>query len=296
MKTIRPGLAAVFVAALLLVGAPPAHAGDGPLHIVAAENFYGDMARQIAGPDASVEAILSNPNQDPHDFEASPATARLIADADLVIYNGADYDPWMDSLLKASKAADRSELVAAALMNRKSGDNPHLWYDPATMPAVARALAQELERRDPSHKDDYENRLGAYLDSLKPLAGKIAELKAKYAGASVTATEPVFGYMAEALGFTMRNQRFQIAVMNGTEPSIADVAAFEDDLKGHKVRVLFYNNQVSDDLTGRLQQLARSAKVPVVGVSETEPPNTTYQEWMLNQLVALDRALGGDGS
>ena len=98
------------------------------------------MARQIAGPGASVSSILTNPNQDPHDFEASPSTARLIADARLVIYNGADYDPWIESLLKASKSADRRTIVAAELMNRKSGDNPHLWYDPATMPKVAPRL------------------------------------------------------------------------------------------------------------------------------------------------------------
>ncbi len=288
-----------FVLAVLMAGfaaIPAARAGDALFRIVAAENFYADMARQIAGPGAAIDAILNNPNQDPHDFEASPATARLIADANLVIYNGAGYDPWMDSLLRASPSQARVSLAAAAVLNRQAGDNPHLWYDPATMPAMARALAAELMRRDPAHKDDYENRLGAYLASLKPLAGKIAELKARYAGASVTATEPVFGYMAEALGFTMRNQRFQIAVMNATEPSIADVAAFEDDLKGHKVRVLFYNSQVFGDLTARLQQLARDARVPVVGVSETEPPNTSYQDWMLNQLIALDRALAGEGS
>jgi zinc/manganese transport system substrate-binding protein len=286
----------IILAGALLAAALPMARADVPLHIVAAENFYGDMARQIAGSQAEIDAILSNPNQDPHDFEASPATARLIADADLVIYNGADYDPWMESLLKASPSPTRRVVIAAALMNRKSGDNPHLWYDPATMPAVARALAGELERRDPSHKDDYENRLGVYLDSLKPLADKIAELKAKYAGASVTATEPVFGYMAEALGFTMRNKRFQIAVMNGTEPSPSDVASFEDDLKNHKVRVLFYNNQVTDDLTSRLQKLAQESKIPIVGVSETEPPNTNFEQWMLNQLVDLDKALAGDGS
>jgi zinc/manganese transport system substrate-binding protein len=297
MTLIRLILARVSLGvAVLGILAPAAGAHDGPLHIVAAENFYGDMARQIAGPEAAINAILSNPNQDPHDFEASPATARLIADADLVIYNGADYDPWMDSLLKASPSPTRLALVAAALMNRRSGDNPHLWYDPATMPAVARALAEELERRDPPHKGAYADRLSAYLASLKPLADKIAELKAKYAGVPVTATEPVFGYMAKALGFTMRNERFQIAVMNGTEPSIGDVAAFEDDLKNHQVRVLFYNSQVSDDLTGRLQKLARDSKVPVVGVSETEPPDTNFEQWMLNQLVDLDKALAGDGS
>lgn len=281
---------------LASIAATGASAAGQPLRIVAAENFYADMARRIAGPEAAIEAILSNPNQDPHEFEASPATARLLADADLVIYNGADYDPWMGSLLRASKAANRSELVAAALMNRKSGDNPHLWYDPSTMPALASALASELSHCDPAHADAYSSRLQAYLASLKPLADKIAELKVKYAGAPVTATEPVFGYMAEALGLAMRNESFQLSVMNGTEPSISDLAAFEDDLKNHRVRVLFYNSQVSDDLTGRLQQIARDAKIPVVGVSETEPPNTAYSDWMLNQLLALDRALAGDGS
>jgi zinc/manganese transport system substrate-binding protein len=214
----------------------------------------------------------------------------------LVIYNGADYDPWIESLLKASKSADRRTIVAAGLMNRKSGDNPHLWYDPATMPKVAQAVAGELERADPGHSDDYEKRLKAYLASLQPLADRIAELRRKYPDIDVTATEPVFGYMAEALGFRMRNRSFQISVMNGTEPSSSDVAAFEDDLKNRKVRVLFYNSQVSDDLTSRLQKLARDSKIPVVGLGETEPAGSDYQNWMLNQLLVLDKALAGEGS
>jgi zinc/manganese transport system substrate-binding protein len=287
---------ALFGVVLLGPLAPLAAAHDGPVRIVAAENFYADMARRIAGPGADIAAILSNPNQDPHDFEASPATARLVADADLVIYNGADYDPWMESLLKASPAPARQSLVAAAVMNRRSGENPHLWYDPATMPALAEALAEALAHSDPAHRSDYENRARAYRAALQPVSDRIAELRKKYGAIAVTATEPVFGYMAGALGFTMRNQRFQLAVMNGTEPSIGDVAAFEDDLKNHRVRVLFYNNQVSDDLTARLQQLARESHVAVVGVSETEPPATDFPGWMLNQLNALDKALAGEGS
>ncbi len=286
----------VLTAALFSLLPAIARSDEPDLRIVAAENFYGDMAQQIAGPGASVSSILTNPNQDPHDFEASPSTARLIADARLVIYNGADYDPWIESLLKASKSADRRTIVAADLMQRKSGDNPHLWYDPATMPRVAAAVAAELERIDPAHAADYEARLKTYLASSQPLTDKIAELKQKYGALDVTATEPVFGYMATALGFRMRNESFQIAVMNGTEPSSSDVAAFEDDLKNRKVRVLFYNSQVADDLTGRLQKLARDSKVPVVGVSETEPAGVDFQHWMLNQLVALDKALAGQGS
>jgi zinc/manganese transport system substrate-binding protein len=297
MKLIRLILALASPGMMLLGSlAPLASAHDGPIRIVAAENFYADMARRIAGPGAEIAAILSNPNQDPHDFEASPATARLVADADLVIYNGADYDPWMESLLKASPSPARRSLIAAAVMNRRSGDNPHLWYDPGTMPALADALAEALARSDPDHRSDYQNHAQLYRAALQPVSDKIAELKKKYGAIPVTATEPVFGYMAAALGFTMRNQRFQLAVMNGTEPSIGDVAAFEDDLKNRRVRVLFYNSQVSDDLTGRLQQLARDSHVAVVGISETEPPATDFPNWMLNQLNALDKALAGEDS
>ncbi|HEY2892436.1 MAG TPA: zinc ABC transporter substrate-binding protein [Dongiaceae bacterium] len=284
----------IFAAALICV--PGLARGAEPtLTIVAAENFYGYMAQQIAGSDAKVSSILSNPNQDPHDFEASPSTARLIADAKLVIYNGADYDPWIESLLNASKSSERRTIVAADLLGRKSGDNPHLWYDPATMPTVAKALEAELEHVDPQHAAGYQARLKAYLASLQLISEKIAELRKKYGTIEVTATEPVFGYMAQALGFKMRNEPFQIAMMNGTEPSASEVADFEADLRDRKVRVLFYNNQVTDDLTSRLQKLARESKVPVVGVSETEPLGTNFQDWMLNQLVALDNALASDG-
>jgi zinc/manganese transport system substrate-binding protein len=290
-------MSAVALALAILAGAPIAAHGEGALpRIVAAENFYGDLARQIAGPDADVTSVLSNPNQDPHDFEADPSTARAIADAGLVIYSGADYDPWMGDLLRASKSASRKVIVVADLVQRKSGDNPHLWYDPATMPALARALAAALEADDPVHGAAYAGRLQAFLNSLQPMNDHIALLRQKYAGTEVTATEPVFGYMADAIGLKMRNQRFQIAVMNGTEPSASDVGAFENDLRTNRVKILFYNSQVADDLTSRLLKIAKESKVPVVGVSETEPPATSYQDWMQRQLDGIDRALAGQGT
>ncbi len=292
MKAIHALAAALVVTAFPIIGQSQQPA---PI-VVAAENFYGDLARQIAGPGVIIISILINPNQDPHDFEASPSTARLVADANLVIYNGADYDPWIETLLKASKSANRRTIVAADLMDRKSGDNPHLWYDPATMPVVAKAIAGELERADPGHAADYDAHLEAFLTSLQPMNDRIAQMRGKFAGTEVTATEPVFGYMAEALGFKMRNQRFQIAVMNGTEPSAADVAALEDDLRSHRVKVLFYNNQATDDLTARLRKVAKDSKVSIVGVSETAPAGMVFQDWMSGQLDAIDKALSAQGS
>jgi zinc/manganese transport system substrate-binding protein len=161
------------------------------------------------------------------------------------------------------------------------------------MPAVARALAAALSQLDPEHKADYEGRLEAFLRSLHPLEQKIAEIRARYGGAAVTATEPVFGYMADALALTIRNERFQMAVMNNTEPAARDVAAFENDLRKRKVKVLLYNKQVIGNLTNRLIDVARSANVAVVGITETEPADTSFSDWMLSELDELEKALQG---
>jgi zinc/manganese transport system substrate-binding protein len=286
------------VAAALAVAfvAVPAQAAEKNIAVVAAENFYGDVARQIGGDRVSVSWVLGNPDQDPHLFEATPAVVRQIAAANVVIYNGAAYDSWMDKLLKVTAAPERTVIVAADLVHKQAGDNPHLWYDPPTMPAVATALAAALGTIDPAHKDDYAVRLKTFLASLAPLNDKIAAMRAKYTGVTVTATEPVFDYMAAALGLSMRNASFQLAVMNNTEPSARDLAQFEDDLKKHKVRAMFYNTQASDRLVQRLVALARADGVAVVGVTETCPPGLSYQAWMLRELDATAKALAGRGS
>ena len=286
--------ASLALATILL--APADLAAADPLTIVAAENFYGDLAKAVAGPHASVISILSNPDQDPHLFEADTGTAKALSNARVVIANGADYDPWMEKLLAAARSTDRTVIVAADLVGKKAGDNPHLWYDPATMTAVADKLAEDLGRADTAHKADYEANAKRFIAGLKPLDAKIATMRKAYAGQPVTASEPVFGYMAAALGLDMRNQRFQTAVMNGTEPSPADVAAFEDDLTAHKVKAMLYNSQADDEAVKRLVGIAKDAHVPVVGVSETEPAGKTYEEWMMSQLDALDKALGGGRS
>ena len=292
-KTLALGLALILVPAL--AQGTPAHAEDR-IAVVAAENFYGDIARQIGGDRVSVISIMNNPDQDPHLFETTPAIVRQLASAQVVILNGANYDPWMDKLLAAAPRPSRAVISAAQLTGRKPGDNPHLWYDPVTMPAVATALAEALAKADNTHASDYAARLKTALVSLERIAQRVAQLKVKHAGTVVTATEPVFGPMAQALGLTMRNERFQLAMMNDTEPSARDVAAFEKDLKERKVKVLIYNSQVSEKLTERLRDIAGKSKVPVIGVTETMPPNVPFQDWVLGELDALDKALSGPNS
>jgi len=266
-------------------------AAQNAISIVAAENFYGDVAQQIAGANASVSSIMSNPDQDPHLFEASPSVARSLSAAAIVVYNGADYDPWMTKLLAASRSPKRKVIIVANLVHRKAGDNPHLWYDPSTMPVYAKALAAALAERDPAHKSDYEKGLATFLASLQPFNAKVADMRAKLAGTPVTATEPVFGYMATALGLKMHNERFQLAVMNDTEPRASDVAAFENDLRKHAVRLLLYNSQATDAAAQRMVNIAKQSNVPIVGVTETEPAGKNYQVWMMDELDAVAQAL-----
>ena len=285
MRTLVGGLV---VLALAISGARAE-----PIKIVAAERVYGGIAEQIGGTNVAVISILIHPNQDPHEFEANAATARAIADARLVIYNGAGYDPWAMKLLSASKSPSREVIEVAGLVHKKAGANPHVWYETAAISALAETLAAKLKQLDPAQAFDYAGRLAAFESSMGPLRQRIATLRAKYAGTPVTATEPVFDYMADALGLTMRNGRFQLAVMNGTEPSAAAIAAFETDLRTRAVKVLLYNTQTGQALAEHMRTLASQAGVPVVAITETAPAGKSYQEWMASQLDGLDRALGG---
>lgn len=278
-------------AAMLAVALAAAAAHAQPVAIVAVESVYGDIARHVGGSNVSVTSILGSADQDPHEFEAAVGTARALAGARLVIYNGAGYDLWVPRLLSGTRSTSRDVIEVAALVGKRDGDNPHLWYDIAAISRLATTLAAELARIDPAHRQAYAAGLADFDAAMAPLREKIATLRAIHAGTPVTATEPVFEYMADALGLSMRNARFQLAVMNGTEPGARTIAAFESDLRGGAVKALLYNTQTGQALAERMRHIAERAGVPVVSITETQPPDKTYPQWMISQLDALERAL-----
>ena|SRR5947209_6953417 len=159
------------------------------------------------------------------------------------------------------------------------------------MLALATRLAHELSVSDPAHQADYRQRLAEFRQSLQPIEAKIAALRARLAGTPVAATEPVFNYLLDAIGMQVHDQRFQLAVMNDTEPGASDVVTFQKDLESHRVRMLVYNSQASDPTADRMVKLARTSHIPVVAVTETEPPGKDYQEWLSSELDAVDQAL-----
>jgi zinc/manganese transport system substrate-binding protein len=266
-------------------------AADDAISILASTNFYGEAATAIGGDRVTVESVIIAPGVDPHDFDPPPSVARAVADADIVIMNGADYDHWLEHMLEANEVDGQIVINVAELIGVEEGENPHVWYHPKAMPALASALAETLSESVPDATDDFAAARDTFVATLAPVNEKIAELHAQFAGTEVAATEPVFGYMAEALGLEMTNEAFQTAIMNETEPAASDIAKLEDDIRSGRVKVLFYNEQVEDSFTRNLADLARASGAPLVGVTETQPDDKTFAEWMLDTLDETGKAL-----
>jgi zinc/manganese transport system substrate-binding protein len=272
---------------------PSPSGSNAPIPVLGAENFYADLLAQIGGSRVTASSILNDPSADPHEYEASPAAAKLVADAKVVIVNGIGYDDFMEKLLGASTKPDRVVINVQDILGVRDDVNVHVWYDPATMPKVADAAAAALAKIDPQNATYFAEGKAKYLAGLKPFNDKITVLKTKYGGTPIAFTENVAGYLTDAIGLTVLTPpEFMEAIESGTDPAPADVAAERDLLTGRKVKALLYNSQVTSPLTEQIRDLATKNSVPVVAIAETTPPDfKTFQEWQLAQLDDLEKAL-----
>ena len=265
-----------------------------PIVAVGAENEYANVISQIGGPYVKVSAIESNPNTDPHTFEASPSVAQEVSKAKLIVENGVGYDDFMNKIEAASPSSSRKIIDVQKIRGLPdSTPNPHLWYSPDTMPAVATALVSDLSALDPAHAGYFKASAQKFDASLKPWLDAIAQFKRQHPDTPVATTEPVGDYMLQAAGtVNMTPFTLQAAIMNGTDPAPQNVTLQTQLFSEHKVKVFVYNQQVTDTLTQSFLRLAARYKVPVVGVYETMPtPGYTYQSWMLAEVHALEKAV-----
>jgi zinc/manganese transport system substrate-binding protein len=281
-------------AAITLAVAAAGCGGGAPADAVGAENEYASVLSQVGGRYVRVSAILSNPNTDPHEFEASASVASEVSAATLIVQNGVGYDTFMNKIEAASPNPKRKVIVVQHLLGLPdSTPNPHLWYDPKTMPAAAAAMAADLTALQPAHSSYFRTRLAAFDKSLGPWLSAIAQFKARYPGTPVATTEPVADYMLQAAGTdNLTPFGFQADIMNGVDPSPQDVSLENGFFTRHKVKAFVYNQQVVDPLTTSIRQTALKAGIPVVGVYETMPtPGYDYQTWMLAEVRALQEAV-----
>jgi zinc/manganese transport system substrate-binding protein len=296
-------------------------AGDcptAPVPVVVSVDQWGDIVSDLGGACAKVTTVLASSAVDPHDFEPAPKDAALFEGAKLVVVNGGHYDEWATKLaagsapgapvinaLEASGADDHAHEGEApggqehAHEGEEGHDhagepNPHVWYNPAAVTAVADAVTAELGKLDPDAKDYFDQRGAAFAESLKPYNEAIESIKANASGKTYAATESVFDYMATAVGLQNRTpDGYQVASSNEADPSPADLDAFMRLLGDRGVDVLIYNVQTEGSVPQQIRTAAEQAGVPIVDVTETVPPGTTsFETWQVNQLNALAKALG----
>jgi zinc/manganese transport system substrate-binding protein len=263
--------------------------------VVAGENFWGDITKQIGGEHVDVTSIISDPNADPHQYESDAATAAAVSKAQFVVDNGLGYDDFMDKLFSASPNPNRKVVTAADVMGISAADaNPHIWYDTAKVPDVANAIATQLGTLDPTDAASFTANAKTFNDSLTPINTAIANIKTKFPGAPIGYTERVPGYLVDAAGLKLATPAsFAQSIEDGNDPSPADNTAMDNDMKSKAIKVLLYNGQVTSPATDAVKTLAQQSGIPIVGVTETLPPtDKDFQTWQLRQVNEITTALG----
>ena len=287
---------AIATAALLSATAgaavPRAQATGMVINVVASTNVYADVIAQLGGSHVQVMGILSDPNTDPHTYESSTSDAGAVAKATLVVQNGIGYDDFMGKLESASPNAKRVVVDVGKTLGYKVGDNPHIWYNPSTMPRIAPLIVDALAKQDPADAATFRANLKTFIASLRPWTALIAQVKQRFAGAPIAITEPVFSLEATAMGLKILTPTsFAFAIMEGNDPSPQDVQFQKNLFSGNKVKAFFYNQQAVAPITVTLEGLARTHHIPIVGVYETKPLAKNYQQWMVAEAQATLKAL-----
>jgi zinc/manganese transport system substrate-binding protein len=297
-RVLAGGLLLLFLLPLTLVACgttfPEKTGNSGPVQVVAAENFWGSIAAQVGGSHVHVTSIIVHPNADPHSYEPTAADARTVAGAQYVIVNGAGYDPWADKLLQANPVSGRKELNVGDYNGKHEGDNPHMWYNPAYVTAVANKIRDDLKSLDPVDATAFDQSTQAFLSTgLKQYHDLIAAIKATYSGVPVGATESIFSYLAPALGLNLITPYSYLkAVSEGQDISAADEATVEQQINQKQIKVLIYNSQNTPNNIQALINRARANHIPVATITETlTPAKASFQNWQSGQLQGIQSAL-----
>jgi zinc/manganese transport system substrate-binding protein len=263
------------------------------MQVVAGENFWGSLISQLGGTHTQVLSIVSDPNADPHEYESNSANAQAIANANLVIVNGAGYDDWALKLISASNNPNQKVLNVADLLGKKQGDNPHFWYSPYYVNETVKAMFSDLVSIDPTNTAYYTQQYASLNSSLGQYNSRISEIRHQFAGTRVASTESIFEYLANATGLDLVSPpAFMEAVAEGNDPPAQSVVQFQQLIQNGNVSVLVYNAQTVTPLTQDIKAMAAAKGIPIVAVTETiQPPDVAFQDWMNAELISLQNAL-----
>ena len=272
-----------------------ASAGGSRVKVVSSTNVYADLVSQIGGGHVDVTAFISNPNADPHSYEASTQNLLAISKARLVIENGGGYDDFMSTMYRSSNSS-ATVLNAVDISGDKatagSDLNEHVWYDFTAMDNLVRRIADTLSAADPADKATFATNSTVLIAGIAALKATESAIRARYAGRGVAITEPVPLYLLQACGLVNKTPpAFSKAVEEGNDVPprvLADTLALFDD---KQVSLLAYNEQATGPASERVRAAATANSIPIVGVTETLPAGKNYLSWMTDTLSAVQTAL-----
>lgn len=284
------------IVGLMVTGWSPSKSHQKPIRVVTSLNFYGEVAKAVAGDHGTVTSFINSSAVEPHEFQPTTKQAKQVAIANVAIENGLGYDAWMSKMVKAdSKNKITLINVGEQVAKEKDGANEHVWYRPATMSALATTLAKQFSKLDPDHKADYEKNAKAYQAKLQKLDKVIAQAKQNVGDNHlVDVSEPVFDYALENLGYQINDQHFEKAVEDDSDPSPKDIQQIQDDITNHRITFFVNNSQESGKTVENLVKLAKENNVPVLNVTESEPDGEDYVSWMTKQYQALLKIQRGE--
>lgn len=262
--------------------------------VVSSINAWGSIAAQLGGDHVQATSIITNPDTDPHDYEPSAADGRSVADAKVVIENGIGYDAWADKLAAANPNPQRTLVNVGSVVGVAEGGNPHQWYSPDAVSKVVDAITAAYKKADPDDAAYFDQQHDQFVNqSLSTYHDAIANIKAKYSGTPVGASESIFAPLSDALGLSLITPpEFLKAISEGTGPSAADKATVDQQIATKAIKVYVYNSQNSTPDVAAQVDAARKQNIPVATVTETLSPATvTFQDWQTAQLTALADAL-----
>jgi zinc/manganese transport system substrate-binding protein len=262
--------------------------------MVAAENFWGSLAQQLGGEHATVTSVINNPDADPHDYEPTPADGRTIASAQYVIINGVGYDPWAPKLVDANPSGTRTVLTIGDLVGVKEGGNPHRWYSPDDVHKVIARITDDYKKIDPSDASYFDERKqDVESHALSRYNTLVSEIKAKYAGTPIGASESIVTPLAEGLGLKLLTpESFRGAISEGADPTAQDKTTIDQQIKDKQFKVYIYNSQNSTPDVQAQVDAVKAAGIELATVTETPtPPDASFQDWQVAQLTAIEQAL-----
>ena len=294
MRRVRWAILVAVLATVVALASQPVGVASTKVAVVAAEDFWGSIARQLGGELVDVKSIIDDPETHAHDYEPKPSDGAAFATAKVAILNGIGYDPWASDLVKANPSSGRKVVNVGDVIGIKEGGNPHQWYSPPAVDRVIDAVTDALKQAAPPHTAYFDTQRQVFrAEKLRRYNELRSQIKAQFGGTPVGATESIFAPMAEDLGLKVLTPLpFQDAIAEGEDPTAADKAAVDKQISGKQIKVLIYNSQNSTPDVASLLDKAKKAGIPVTTVTETpNPKGSLFQDWQTNQLESLAAAL-----